>query len=197
MPKPDKMRISPKFRRGDFPRELRREDMILIFEDRITGWMLTPAERLLEQDPESGFAALAIITTYFEMITKYQGNVEPLAFTEPGSPAERGTPFQNGFRAVFAARKPQLDDHIPELYYFAVRNALYHAGFPTTKIAIDDKLPRPFRYHANSAIALTLNPKHIVLAIQGHFARYIAQLRAPAETDLQSKFEARFKLDNG
>ena len=199
MPKPNSMRISPKFRRGAFPKVLRREDMISIFEDRIKGWVIGPAQRLLERDPESGFAALAIITTYFEMIAKYQGidSVEPPASIEPDSPTERGTLFQNGFRAAFSAQNPPLNDRVPELYYLHVRNALYHAGFPGTKIAIDDTLSGPFRYSADSSIALTLNPTHIILAVRDHFERYIAELRAPTQNDLQIKFEKRFKLDNG
>lgn len=188
MSKSDDMQISPNYRRGDFPKVLSRQDKIRIFEDRIGGWVLAPAMRLLAENLDSGFAALAIITTYFEMIAKYETghNVEPPERTRGGRL------FQDGIRHVF----PQISDDVTKLYYLKVRNALYHAGFPTAAVAIDDVQPEAFSYDANLPIPLRLNPSEIVYAVQAHFAQYVAELKALDEGARQDNFERRFDLDN-
>ncbi|HUS83137.1 MAG TPA: hypothetical protein VM013_07805 [Dehalococcoidia bacterium] len=69
--------IGPHFRSDFFgeryPDSLSLEDKIAIFSDGVRGWQLDVADKVLRQDRHSGFAALSIVISYFEMIARYEG----------------------------------------------------------------------------------------------------------------------------
>lgn len=185
MPKPDHWWISPHFRHGDFPDGPSRDQKIAVFADRIWGWMLDPAQRLIHLDPHSGFAVLAILGTYFEMIAKYEDGV-----TDRNEP---GRYFRQGVRAVLRTLDSgsQVSDEVVDLLYSGLRNGLYHGGFPTTAIAVSGDLAAVLQYDASMRV-VTLNPAKVLLAIQRHFSLYIARLSDAANDELRGNFVERF-----
>jgi hypothetical protein len=189
MPKPDHWWISPHFRQGDFPGGPSRDQKIAIFADRIRGWMLDPAERLLHLDPHSGFAVLAILGTYFEMIAKYQDGRMAVG--------ESGRYFRDGVRDVLSTldSPPQVSDDVADLLYRGLRNGLYYGGFPTTAIAVNGGLPAVLQYDASGPV-VTLNPSQVLLAIQRHFSQYISRLSNVAEDTLRDRFQDRFDSEH-
>jgi len=189
MPKPGYWWISPHFRQGDFPGGPSLDQKIAIFDDRIRGWMLDPAERLLHLDPHSEFAVLAVLGTYFEMIAKYRdGRI---------TQGESGRYFRKGVRDVLRTldSPPQVSDDVANLLYSGLRNGLYHGGFPTTAIAVNDDLPAALEYDASMRV-VTLNPAQVLLAIQRHFSHYISRLSDVANDTLRAKFQARFDSEH-
>jgi len=64
--------ISPKYTTLDFPNGMTIENKIDIFADRINGWQIGIAQKIIQhQIQHSGFALLHIVFSYFEMIGKY------------------------------------------------------------------------------------------------------------------------------
>ncbi len=189
MPKPDDSWISPHFQQGDFPGGLTRDQKIAVFADRIRGWMLDPAERLLHLDPHSGFAVLAILGTYFEMIAKYQN--------ERIAQRQSRRYFCQGVRDVLSTLDPpqSVSPAAEKLLYSGLRNGLYHGGFPTTAIAVNGDLPDVLDHDASTGV-VTLNPAQVLLAIQRHFSQYISRLSDAANDGLRARFECRFNSEH-
>jgi hypothetical protein len=190
MAKPKDWSLSPQFRSGDFPAEPSDEQKIAIFEDRISGWMLAPTERLLQRDPDSGFAALAILGTYFEMIAKYEDGC-----TSFRTPSRRY--FVRGLQRVLntEAQSERISEKDATDVYDGLRSGLYHWGFPTPSVAIDEGLSTPIARDPATSV-LMINPSQMLFAVRAHFAGYLERLRMPGEHELRRRFEQSFTARN-
>ena len=176
--------ISPHFTRDQFTAPLSLEDRVLIFADRVRGWQLDVAERL-GADPHAGFAVLAIVGSYFELIAKYsEGYVRADASKHH---------FKLGARLVLEPQSTmpgELPDSILDLLYDEVRCGMYHGGMTGPRI----------RLQGGSEVQLltidgdhvTIDPAQLVRALQDHFSRYVKQLSDPNNQLLRDNFRSRF-----
>jgi hypothetical protein len=187
--------ISPHFRRMDFgPASPTPAQIIAIFADRVNGWQIDVADRLIKSDEHSGFAVLAIVMSYFEMIGKHLTGYE-------GTGAV-GEHFRAGFDSVFQEVDPAERGRFADRLYKGVRNGLYHDAITTSGIVLarepDDRRILAERATVDDAIEVVVNPELLVARIRTHFAAYVAALLDPSNAELREAFLRRFlAVDRG
>jgi hypothetical protein len=172
-------------------RPLTLNDKITLFVDRVNGWQLDIAEQVVAI-PHGGFAALSVVTSYFEMIGTYLS----------GKAEDRGSAkaFATGLRSVLDPHKAGSADHIPDALYKALiaalyvdlRCGLYHAGItgPNILLRIADDMPIVGVEDGR----VLLDPRKLVDAVRFHFMQYIQAPMDPHphNDQLRSNFEQRF-----
>ena len=175
--------ISPHFTTQHFQEPLSLESKLGIFSDRVRGWQLDIAASL-QSEPHAGFAILAIVSSYFEMIARYEAG--DTSRTNP-----KGF-FRQGVRSVLESYVEPRGSSIPlrqiDLLYEEVRCGMYHAGITGSSIRLKGEGP----VIVIDGATLTINPNELVAILQDHFSRYCARLLDASETDLRAAFEARF-----
>ena len=191
--------ISPHFTQHDFELPtIRVEDKIAIFADRVRGWQLDIAERLVRQEQHSGYAVLSIVINYFEMIAKYEQGYEGVYGSQEH--------FVVGAQTVLAALMSNPDFGVGEdtfkTLYTDVRCGIYHSGLTVgnivlTAVARKTTLPSGretevpvWTSHGGSVVYIY--PLLLVHWIQRHFSGYVAQLLDPRNDELRQMFERRF-----
>lgn len=182
-------RISPKYEKIDFPNPLTFDQKVEIFRDRVEGWQLGIARQCFQAIPHSGFGALYICLSYFEMIARYRsGDI---------SNGKVRYFFQQGFRQ-FAdgrpiARHPDFST-ISDLLYEGARCGLYHISSTAKKVYISGDRPDAFTY--DSALSrLIIHPGILIDEILFDFGIYISRLIEPAEQVLRTNFQKKFNHD--
>ena len=200
--------ISPRHTLRDWNNSPTLGTKIDIFEARVADWTLAVAQRLVDTDRAAGFATLAIVASYFEMIIQYRDGA-------PGKGASKAT-FQKGIAWVFPSLS-MYGDHaareIADAVYDEVRNGLYHDGATRSKVRISNSFACPLagvmRGHPktitlgssveiaipstqDSVATVDVNPRQFVAALSNHFSSYLAELRDPANDELRANFERRF-----
>lgn len=185
--------VSPHYRRRDFPAEgLAEEHAILIFADGVWGWQIDVAARLLETDKRSDYAALAILTSYFEMIGKHLEG-----FEGRGASARH---FLIGFADVCDGLAPEARDRIGERLYEAVRCGLYHDSITGAGIAIAGRDDPRVLAHPNpdGNVELMIKPGGLLDRVRLHFASYVGELLSEPGGDKRERFLRRFRyVDRG
>jgi hypothetical protein len=185
--------VSPHYRRCDFPGEgLTEEHEVSVFADRVWGWQLDVAVRLLEADRHSDYAVLAIVASYFEMIGKHLEGFEGHGASEKH--------FLIGFRDVFADRPPEETERIGGRIYEAVRCGLYHDGVTGAGIAVagrDDPHGYKEQPDADGNVELMIKPGAILDRVRLHFASYVGELLADPKSDKRARFLRRFRSVHG
>lgn len=208
------MFISPNYQAKDFPQPYSLDDKITIFADRTMGWKLDIADQLINGKkrndgtnerspiPDSGYATMDIIFSYFEMIAKFNDG-----YTQKGQSEKY---FKSGVYSVFPiliqhqvpANIPGVQgkvisviDYVLDLLYEGVRCGLYHSGFTTGRIVITGGIRDPMALDIQNMI-LIINPHLLVPKLISHFNSYISLLRDPNNQELRNKFEARFEFDS-
>ena len=208
------MWISPNFQDTDFQYPLSIDDKITLFEDRTIGWKLDIADQVMngkkfpdgseERPPiqHGGYAALDIVTSYFEMIAKYENG-----FAKNGESEKH---FKLGVYSVFPEfRKFQTPANVPgvqgkvvslidfvlDLMYGGIRCGLYHGGFTKGRIVLTGEIQFPMAFDPQAQI-LIVNPHLLVPKLKSHLNEYVRQLRDNNNGDLRTKFEARYDFDN-
>ncbi len=183
--------ISPKHMSDDFPGGMKLDDKIEVFIARVEGWQLGVAKEMVEKGvSHRGFALLHVVTSYFEMIAKYQAGYVGSSKSEEY--------FVAGVRDVFpvlANWPQQFVSNVLDALYGGVRCGLYHAGMVKGKVALSGDLPAPMVYHVGEN-TVWIDPDKLVDALLAHFAEYADKLRNPGNVDLRTKFQARLDLDN-
>lgn len=187
MTPPPIYRISPRHTSADFEGHWTIDDKIEVFVDRVQGWQLGVAtEMIRRQIPERALALLHIVTSFFEMLSKYYS----------GSLERRGSKshFQQGIRLAFPAVAPEEQRFLDSLYDH-VRCGLYHIGSPSPKVMIATDTPGSLGYHQEADL-IVVNPDMLVNDLCICFDSYAQTLRDPNRTQLRRNFERRFDFDN-
>jgi hypothetical protein len=153
-----------------------------IFEDRIKGWVLDPIQRMLEGDPNAGYAALAVMACYFEMISKYEDG-----YVGEGESKEH---FKRGVTSIFGHQQPD----VLRILYKCMRNGIYHGGFPSSQISIADQAIEALAFDAERH-GVQLNPSLVLRSIQRHFDDYIGRLSGEDGSTLRNHFVTRFDTE--
>ena len=152
-----------------FPDGLSLEDKIAIFCDVVRGWQLDVADRLLRHDRHSGFAALSIVLSYFEMIARYQ-------YGKWENKRDSGQCFKKGVACVF----PDLANAaaILEPLWGTVRNGMYHRATTKRGVVLDGEFKSSIALGSDGT-TVEINPHLLVADLQKHFSRYVSDLLDP------------------
>jgi len=158
------------------------EDVVEIFEDRIMGWLIEPANHL-KSEQHAGFAILAIVLSYFE----------PIGQALEGSRNRGGSRklFSKGLRAVFPDLAAEESDALIGELYEQLRCGMFHDGLTREKVVISPASTHPFVVEKNedgSLKRVTVTPVNLMHHIEMHLRGYVAQLRDPANVQLRHNF---------
>ncbi len=185
-----KLAISPKHTADDFKHGMTLEDKIEVFAESVKGWQLGVAKEMADKGISNrAFAQLHIITSYFEMIAKYQEG-----FIGEGKSKEH---FKKGVQTAFPVIDtwPQsVSKNLLDLLYKNVRNGLYHVGMTRPSVILSRDPPFPIQYDDVNKTVI-INPDNLVEALQSHFDEYVTNLRDPSNKKLRANFEKRFDSD--
>jgi hypothetical protein len=195
------VKISPRYSDTDFSWPLTLDDKITLFLDRVYGWQLDIADKCIngekglngtvvrQQLIDSGFAALLIVLSYFEMIAKY---IEGYQAT-----GRSRYYFRTGVYHVFPqlGTAPQVivDDLLGTLYEGA-RCGLYHSALTTSRIVLTGATTTSMAFNAATSM-LIINPHLLVPALKRQLKNYEYQIKDITNTQLRQKFERRFDFD--
>lgn len=164
------------------------EEKIEVLRDRVLGWQLDVAVDVIERDEHAGFAALHIVTRYFEVIAMYMRG--------PGKMGS-GKYFAEGARAVF----PELEDEDDKpvrwftgSLYRHLTCGLYHQGITRAEILLSGKIAEAYRFNDLGAgkHVIIISPRPLTQHLRTHFERYVEELRDPRNTKLRSSFEEMY-----
>lgn len=182
--------ISPHFKRSDLgTASPNAEQMICLFADRVWGWQIDVADRLIDADEESAFAVLGIVMSYFEMIGKHLEGYE--------GTGESRVHFRVGFDSAFPEIDGDLAERIANRLYRSVRNGLYHDTITTAGVIIarhpaEDKRLLFERPSLDGSSEVVLNPELLVDRMRRHFAAYVGGLLGDREGEMRAAFLRRF-----
>lgn len=191
----DQMFLTRNYRISDFSFPLSLEDKIRVFEDQILGWHLEIAEWIVKSRSKhakhSGYAALQIVLSYFEMYAKYEKG-----FLEDNQSKKF---FQIGMKSVF----PDIEKHpqkraiseLLEVFYNKGRCGLYHALRAGPGIVLSWQFPQSIQYDSVNR-NVGINPKKLVASILLHFRKYIKRLNDPLNIEPRKNFEAKFNQES-
>ena len=170
----------------EFPFGLSLEDKIDVFFNQTLHWQLLPAKRIAKEIPDSGFAVLHIVMSYFEKVAKYQAGYKGKGDSEKY--------FRLGFESVFPFPE-ELEaserERLTKLVYKQVRNGLYHLGLTQSRVRISGDYEEVISISITESI-IRINPLTIVNPLENHLRSYVARLKDPQERDFREKFERRF-----
>lgn len=191
--------VSFKRKKSSLSFPLTLEAKIELFQERIEGWQVSIADqcyrgvldasgnRISPGIPHSGFGALYLLLSYFEMIAKYEaGDLSEVS----------GRWFKKGVREVYpdlASRTHNEELQILTKFYEGARCGLYHAG-TTSKYVFISGDPASIEFDAVSGM-LIINPGDMIDRVTGHFRIYCQRLRNPAESTLRANFERKFNAE--
>ena len=156
------------------------DDFITIFEDQMRGWLIEPANHLKTQQ-HAGFAILAIVLSYFEPIGQFLDG-------QRGGSKEQ---FGRGLRAVFPDLAAAETDAIVDELYEQLRCGIFHRGITRQKVVIAPASEYVFDIEKNddgSLKRVTVTPSNLMHHLEQHLARYVAQLRDPANLQMRINF---------
>lgn len=173
------------------------KDIVDVFEDRMTHWLIVPAKELLKVR-HGEVAAVALATTYMEAIEVYMSGVD--------SKNRSRDFFVRGFKRVFAGISgPEfMHEEVAKSLYDLLRCGFAHEGmfrhgiyFSTVRAeAFTVTWPRVNGvFDPNGTLeSAIVNPHRFVEGIEGHFHAYISQLRSAGDSDFKVKFRAAVDL---
>jgi hypothetical protein len=174
--------ISPRFTYEKLERAS-FDDLVEIFEDRMTGWLIEPAKHLISQQ-HAGFAILAIVLSYFE----------PIGQALEGSRTRGGSRklFSKGLCAVFPDLAAGESDAVIGELYEQLRCGIFHDGLTREKVVISPASSYAFVVEKNDDDSLkyvTVTPFNLMHHLEVHLKQYVLQLRDPANVELRQNFQ--------
>lgn len=179
--------ISPNYNTLDFPDGMTLEDKINVFADRIYGWQIGIAKKIIQHEIQHrGFALLHIVFSYFEMLGKYLSGYV-------GDDRSRSN-FKIGVKATFPEIGPEEEKFLNTLFE-SVRCGLYHLGITKINVMLRCDIPGSIGFNSEKNILL-ICPDHLVEDLDIRFQTYVADLRNPKNIELRKNFESRFDIDN-
>lgn len=195
------VRVSPNFTSEKLASG-KLEDRIDVFEDRLRGWFLTHARALLNV-VHGDLAALQLALGYFETYAIYWNGED--------SEGKSKQFFTQAFLEVFPfsgwegtgvapALPPDFRQRLAGDFYRAVRCGLFHSGMTGYKILVGRKRSQAIEVSVHKPTgatgAIVVDPEKLLDEVDAHFAGYLAQLRAPANTELRERFSRAWELKN-
>jgi hypothetical protein len=183
----------PGVTRDDLPDEWDTDTQIRVFRNQVCYWQLDIAERLMRGDEHAGFAALHIVSSYFEMIWQYRegrsskGNESKAAFIEGVIWV-----FEDDWNWAHLddSEQERIKKYLEVLYY-DLRCGLYHSGITQAHVGISASYPA---LELSSNGIWCIYPLKLVLKLKQHLERYVTQLST--DSSLRANFVKRFEADH-
>jgi len=182
--------LSPKYSTLDFPHfpnGMTLENKIDVFEDRISGWQIGIAKKMIQGGIQhSDLALLQIVVCYFEMLGMYRSGYI--------GDHQSSSNFKKGFRATF----PEIgekEEGFLNAFYKKIRNGVYHIGLPKAGVILSCHTPGSVAFIPGTTI-LAVCASRLVEDIDIKFHQYVTDLRNPEKAELRRNFESRFHYDN-
>ena len=197
-----KQMLTPKYDHGKIDNPS-LADLIDVFEDAWNGYVLVPAQVLLNT-PYGDIAATALLSPYFE-------SIEALHRGESSDRRSREF-FKAGFLRVFGeisgGAGKQDAENAAEAIYKNVRSGIAHTGLPTKRVNFQRKIPKAFlltyprlpdgQLDTTSVRPyIMFNAQRIHDAVKKDFDYYVKALRQPHETTLQDNFNRLIRSEWG
>lgn len=179
------------------------DDLIDVFEDAWKGYILVPAQVLLNT-PNGDIAAMTLLCPYFE-------SIEALHRGESSDHKSKEF-FIDGFLRVFekilGPANEQVAKYAAKAVYVNVRNGVAHTGFPKDPVHFQRIRPEAFflTYPLSSdGQPKTASPVHSILfnaqrvhdSVNWHLDNYVKTLRQPQETVLRDNFNRLMRSEWG
>ena len=180
--------LSPKYSTRDFPdfpNGMTLENKIDVFEDRIYGWQIRIAKKIIRHEIDhAGLALLQIVVCYFEMLGIYLSGY----IGDHRSPSN----FKIGFRATFPEIGAREEEFL-NTFYDSVRNGLYHIGLPKAGVILHcgDHGSVGFLPGTRN---LVVCPDALVDDIDIKFHKYINDLHNPENAELKTELRIQIPL---
>ena len=175
------------------------DDLIDEFEDRMTGWFMEPAKKLLSNRKDYP-ASICLQMTYFEPIWAYM--------TGERSAGRSAEFFREGFVSVFWRNGPPklLLARVAAALYEDARCGFFHDGMFRKRIYFGDQgkavfITLPLRDgipDADGEIeSILLDPNRFHVNIAMHLKDYLATIRNPRNEEQRRSFQAIFMASQG
>ncbi|MGI8615692.1 MAG: hypothetical protein ACR2L4_02760 [Actinomycetota bacterium] len=168
------------------------EQVIAVFADRVWGWQIDIADRVMKSERHAGFAVLSIVASYFEMMGKHVAGFEGVGQSQRH--------FLDGFSAVFSEVPPEVAERIGKRLYLGVRNGMYHDAITAAGIALSGDTGDRVIYETagvDGIVEVVVNPGKLVARIAVHFSEYVARLLGEPESELRAAFLRRVRWVDG
>lgn len=167
------------------------EDLVDIFEDRMSCWLLNPSLKLLEID--HGYVpAIAVALGYFEGIEVYCSGEDSICSSKVF--------FKRGFQRVFKAENEALPifERIVDAIYVQLRCGFAHDGLFRNRVFFNESRAEALTVtwpKANGSFiasgdleSVVVNPRRFIECIDLHFKEYSSDLRKQESTMLRENF---------
>ncbi|KAF0243317.1 MAG: hypothetical protein FD180_3456 [Planctomycetota bacterium] len=182
------------------------EDFIDIYEDRISGWLLSPARSLLKIK-DAGIAVTCLLVSYFEGFWQYRTGGDSRGksdqfFRAAVSDVLPEITIPPGFNPTFDIKTVQAN--YLALVYADARCGLLHDGLIRKGILIGrapsylERAPMSISVHRDTGAVsfVLLDPEKLFEEIEKHHKRYCASLREGKDPVLRENFLRMWILRN-
>jgi hypothetical protein len=177
------IKLSPKHTIDEFKEHWDDEDKIEVYLDRIMGWQLSPAHKILEAKIiNCDIAVLSILISYFEMIGKYEdgyvGKWKSKYY------------FKKGLLSVFPTIEPAAIPFMESLYE-NLRCGLSHSALPTARVIIENNRNGSIGYNEEHNLII-VNVELLLNDIALHYEKLEGRLRDKKNVELRQNVIKRF-----
>jgi hypothetical protein len=188
--------VSPRFDHRKLEPPFYR-DVVDVFEDRMRGWLLAPALKLLDSNDFS-VASVSLATSYFEGIEIY--------YSGEDSKNQSKAFFRRGFLRVFhmggepiAIHERVTDDLYNLLRCGFAHDSMFRSGINFSTVRKEALLVTMKRkdggFDPSSPVAsVIINPRSFVEGVERHFTNYIHALRRATDPVLKENFLKAIEL---
>lgn len=177
---------------------------VTLFWERFHGWKFDIATKLLDGYvgtdskrvpgiPNSGYAALDIMFSYFEPLGKHLDG-----YLDPGGVQKSGHYFKLGVKNVFDLTGTDIAvlDKLLGVLWSGIRCGLYHSGQTKSSVLITGSTSEALRFAADDEIVI-VNPHKLAEGLIWHVANYRDRLLSDGPTsDVGKNFIARYDFEN-
>lgn len=173
------------------------EDLIDVFEDRLQGWLLEPAEELIRH-PLGQVPGFGMLLSYFEGVWIFVKGED--------SHGRSKQFFREAFLHTF--RQSHLDEtllgRIADVLYQDARCGFFHDSMFRQRIYFSHYFGGPLAItlpkvggiidQTGAIESIVVHPAEFFRFVEGHFKGYVGRLRDTSETDLRVRFEQACRL---
>lgn len=160
------------------------DDKILIYEQEVNGWFLTPAKELIDQSPsENLFIVLMVCMSYLEGVEQYK--------TGRSSNGNSQACFISSINRVY----PNLfiTQHIKNLYVKS-RCGLFHNGMVKEGVLLSNGYGTAIKF-SEDGTTIKINPSKMLHDLRHDFENYITDLKHDIGTnELRDNFDKMFSV---
>jgi len=188
--------VSPRFTHRKLEPPFYR-DVVDVFEDRMRGWLLAPALKLLDSN-DCSIASVSLATNYFEGIEIYHSGED--------SKNQSRKFFSRGFLRVFQMedKAPALQECVTGGLFDLLRCGFAHDSMFRSGIIFSTVRKEPLlvtmkkkegQFDPSVPLeSVIINPRAFVESVERHFTLYVRELRRAQDEQLKENFEKAIAL---